>query len=60
MAVEAGERFQGRLQEALSQQQLFTQTLSPALLEKLQEDASEALREAEAHRTSLQESLKVF
>lgn len=60
MALEAGEQLQGSLQEALSRQQFFTESLKPVLLEKLQKDASEALREAEAHRTSLQESIKVF
>lgn len=60
MALEAGEELQGSLQEALSHQQFFTESLKPVLLEKLQKDASEALREAEAHRTSLKESIKVF
>lgn len=60
MALEAGEKIQGSLQEVLSHQQFFTETLKPVLLEKLQKDASEALREADAHRTSLTESIKVF
>lgn len=60
MALEEGEKVQGRLQEVLSHQQFFTDTLKPALWEKLQKDASEALGEAEARRTSLTESLKVF
>lgn len=60
MALEAGEKFQGSLREVLSHQQLFTETLKPVLLQKLEKDASEALREAEAHRASLKESIKVF
>lgn len=60
MALEAGGKFQDSLQEVLSHQQFFTETLEPVVLEKLQEDASEALREAEAHRTSLKESIEVF
>lgn len=60
MALEAGEKVQGSLQEVLSHQQFFKDTLKPVLLEKLQKDASEALREAEARRTSLTERIKVF
>lgn len=60
MTLEAGERFQLSLQEDLSHQQFLTETLKPELLQKLQEDASETLREAEAHRASLKDSLKVF
>lgn len=60
MTLAAGEKVQVGLQEALSHQQFLKETLTSALLEKLEKNASEALREAEAHRTSLKESLKVF
>lgn len=60
MTLETGGRVQVNLQEVLSHQQFLTETLKPELLEKLQEDASETLREAEAHRASLEDSLKVF
>lgn len=60
MTLEAGEKVQASLQEGLSHQQFLKETLSSELLEKLEKNASDALREAEAHRTSLKESLKVF
>lgn len=60
MTLEDGEKVQVGLQEALSHQQFLTDTLNSALLETLKEKASEALGEAEALRTSLRESLKVF
>lgn len=60
MTLEEGEKIQVGLQEALSHQQFLTDTLNSALLETLKEKASEALGEAEAQRTSLRESLKVF
>lgn len=60
MTLAAGEKVQVGLQEELSHQQFLKETLTSALLEKLEKNASEALREAEAHRTSLKESLKVF
>lgn len=60
MTLEAGEKVQVSLQEGLSHQQFLKETLASALLEKLEKNASDALREAEAQRTSLKESLKVF
>lgn len=60
MTLEAGEKVQVSLQEGLSHQQFLKETLTSALLEKLEKNASDALREAEARRTSLKESLKVF
>lgn len=60
MAMEAGEQLQGNLQEVLSHQGFFMETLEPVLLENLQKDASEALGEAEAHRTALKDCIKVF
>lgn len=58
--MEAGEVVRVSLQEVLSHQQFLKETLTSALLEKLEKNASDALREAEAHRASLKESLKVF
>lgn len=59
MTLEEGEKVQVGLQEALSHQ-FLTDTLNSAVLETLKGKASEALGEAEAQRTSLRESLKVF
>lgn len=59
MALDAGEGFQVSLQEVLSHQQFLRETLKPEVWEKLEHEASETLREAEAHRTSLRESKEV-
>lgn len=56
--LEEGEKLQDSLREALSHHQFLTDCLMPALLEKLERESSDTLREADARRALL--SVKVF
>lgn len=48
------------LQEALSHRQFLTESLIPDLLEKLEKEGSEALKEADAHKALITKTLKVI
>lgn len=60
MTLEEGEKLQVNLREALSHQQFLTDCLMPVLFEKLEREGSEMLREADTHKASLHQALKVF
>lgn len=60
MKLEDGEKLQVSLQEVLSHQEFLTDCLTPDLFEKLKKEVSETLKEADAHKASLNQSLKVF
>lgn len=48
------------LQEALSHRQFLTESLIPDLLEKLEKEGSEALKEADVHKALITKTLKVI
>ncbi|XP_039459641.1 nascent polypeptide-associated complex subunit alpha, muscle-specific form-like [Oreochromis aureus] len=56
--LEEGEKLQASLQEALSHRHFLMACLTLDLLEKLEKDGSEALREADTLKISLSQSLK--
>ncbi|CAB1456440.1 unnamed protein product [Pleuronectes platessa] len=58
VTLEEGEKLQVGLREALSHQQFLKECLTPVVFEKLEKDGSETLREADARRGSLTQSLK--
>nr|XP_033499149.1 nesprin-2 [Epinephelus lanceolatus] len=58
VTLEEGEKLQANLQEALSRKQFLTDCLMPVLIEKLEREGSETLREADTHKASLSQSLK--
>ena len=60
MTLEEGEKLQASLQEALSHKQFLKDCLMPVLIEKLEKEGSETLKEADKLKASLSQSLKVF
>ncbi|KAG7234117.1 hypothetical protein INR49_005781 [Caranx melampygus] len=58
VTLEEGEKLQITLREALSQQRFLTDCLTPVSFEKLEKECSQTLKEAEAHKDSLNHSLK--
>ncbi|KAF7642841.1 hypothetical protein LDENG_00249780, partial [Lucifuga dentata] len=58
VALEEGEKIKLSLQEALSHQQFLTDCLTSDVLERLQRESSDALREADKHAASLSHGLK--
>ncbi|XP_047197727.1 nesprin-2 isoform X1 [Hippoglossus stenolepis] len=58
VTLEEGEKLQVGLREALSHQQFLAGCLRPVVFEKLKKDGSETLRQADARRGSLTQSLK--
>ncbi|XP_071368199.1 nesprin-2-like [Centroberyx affinis] len=58
VALEEGEKMRLSLREALSHQQFLLDSLKPELLERLEKESSETLKEADTQTASLSQSLK--
>lgn len=60
MTSEEGEKLQTNLQEALSHRQFLTDCLMPDLVEKLEKEGSETLKETGIHKALITKGLKVM